>query len=67
MQVTPVNDGWGTAWTYAVVVATDTYTITSSGSDAVAGPPAPTPWINDPYTPDIILSNGQFTQAPTGQ
>ncbi len=67
MQVTPVNDGWGTGWTYAVVVATDTYTITSSGSDAVAGPPAPTPWINDPYTPDIILSNGQFTQAPTGQ
>ena len=67
MQVAPAADGWGTAWTYAVVAANDTYTITSLGSDGAAGPAAPTPWINDPYTPDIALTDGQFTAAPTVQ
>ena len=65
MQVAPAGDGWGTNWGYAVVAGT--YTITSLGSDAAAGPVPPTTWINDPYTPDILLSDGQFTQAPTGQ
>lgn len=65
MQVAPANDGWGTAFVYAT--GADTYTITSNGSDAAAGPAAPAPWINDPYDPDILLTDGQFTQAPTGQ
>jgi len=65
MQVTPANDGWGTAYLY--VVGADTYTITSLGSDAAAGPVAPVPWINDPYDPDIVMTDGQFTFAPTGQ
>ena len=65
MQVAPANDGWGTAYVYAT--GADTYTITSRGSDAAAGPAPPVPWINDPYTPDILLTDGQFTQAPTGQ
>ena len=66
MQVAPAADGWGTAWGYST--GADTYTITSAGSDATAGAPvAPVPWINDPYDPDIILTDGQFTQAPTGQ
>ncbi len=64
MQVTPAADGWGTAWTYAGGV---TYTLTSNGSDGATGPAPPSPWINDPYTSDLILTNGQFTQAPTGQ
>ncbi|MCH7823358.1 MAG: type II secretion system protein GspG [Acidobacteria bacterium] len=67
MQVTPANDGWGTAWVYAFDGANDSYTITSYGSDKASGPAAPTPWINDPYTPDITLTDGQFIQAPTGQ
>ena len=67
MQVIPLNDGWGTALTYSATVATDTYTITSTGSDGATGPAPPSPWINDPYTPDLVLIQGQFTQAPTGQ
>ena len=65
MQVTPANDGWGTAYVYTT--GADTYTITSLGSNAAAGPAAPVPWINDPYDPDITLTDGQFVQAPTGQ
>ena len=65
MQVTPANDGWGNAFTY--VTGADTYTITSNGSDGAAGPAPPATWINDPYDPDIVLTDGQFTQAPTGQ
>ena len=65
MQVTPSNDGWGTGYTY--VTGVDTYTISSLGSDGIAGPPAPVTWINDPYDPDISLTDGQFIQAPTGQ
>ena len=67
MQVTPTNDGWGTNWGYVFNAGNDTYTITSLGSDGSSGPPAPDPWINDPYTPDIALTNGQFMQAPNGQ
>ena len=67
MQVTPTNDGWGTNWGYVFNAGNDTYTITSLGSDGTTGPAAPTPWINDPYTPDIVLVNGQFTQAPSSQ
>ncbi len=65
MQVTPANDGWGTGYVYTT--GADTYTITSLGSNGVAAPAPPVPWINDPYDPDIILTDGQFTQAPTGQ
>ena len=65
MQVTPTNDGWGNPYVY--VGAADTYTITSLGSDSAAGPVAPVPWINDPYDPDIVMTDGQFMFAPTGQ
>ena len=65
MQVAPTNDGWGT--TFGYTTGADTYTITSLGSNAAAGPAPPTPWINDPYDPDITLTDGQFIQAPTGQ
>ena len=67
MQVAPVNDGWGQVWVYVFNAGNDTYSITSWGSDSAVGPAPPTPWINDPYTPDITLTDGQFTQAPTGQ
>ena len=65
MQVAPLNDGWGNPFGY--VTGSDTYTITSLGSDGAAGPAPPNPWINDPYDPDIVLTDGQFTQAPRGQ
>lgn len=65
MQVTPMNDGWGNAFVYTT--GADTYTVTSNGSDGNPGPAAPNPWINAPYDPDIILTVGQFVQAPTAQ
>ena len=65
MQVTPTNDGWGRAYVY--VAGADSYELGSWGSDGAAGPPQPNPWINEPYDPDLVLINGQFTQAPTGQ
>ena len=65
MQVAPANDGWGAAYVYTT--GADTYTITSLGSNSAAGPAPPVPWINDPYDPDITLTDGQFIQAPTGQ
>lgn len=64
MQVAPAEDGWGTAWDYSG--AADTYTLTSFGSDAGAGPAPPATWVNEPYEPDIIMTSGQFTQAPDG-
>ena len=65
MQVPPANDGWGNPYVYAP--GADTYDLTSWGSDDAAGGVAPVPWINEPYDPDIIMTDGQFTQAPTGQ
>jgi general secretion pathway protein G len=65
LQVAPTTDGWGTAFVYASDGTT--YTITSLGSDAGAGPAAPATWINEPYEPDIVMTDGQFIDAPTGQ
>ncbi len=67
MQVVPTNDAWGNAFTYTVDSANDTYTLESNGADGADGPAPPDPWINDPYEPDLILTAGQFTQAPTAQ
>ena len=65
MQVVPVNDGWATPYVYTL--ATGDYTIESLGNDAADGPVPASPWINGPYDGDLELTNGQFTQAPTGQ
>jgi len=64
----PVNDAWGSAFSYRAVAADHgSYTLTSLGSDGEAGPAPPIPWRDEPYEPDIVLSDGRFTQAPTGQ
>jgi len=65
MRVVPPTDGWGNAWLYTT--GADTYTITSLGSDGARGPAPPPNWVRGPDDPDIILTNGQFTQAPTGR
>ena len=65
MQVVPLNDAWATAFQYST--ASGSYSLESYASDAADGPAPPTPWINDPYDIDLELTNGQFTQAPTGQ
>lgn len=67
MQVVPSDDAWGNAMTYTVDTANDTYTLESNGADGADGPAPPDPWVNDPYTPDLTLTDGVFTQAPTGQ
>jgi len=67
MQVTPANDGWGNGWVYGFdAPVAGSYTLTSLGSDGAALPAPPVPWSNEPYDPDLIMINGQFTQAPTG-
>ena len=65
MVEVPVVDAWGNSWTYSL--SNDVYTLTSRGSDGAPGPAPPTPWINAPYEPDLILTNGNFSQAPSGQ
>ena len=67
MQATPAADGWGQVYVYTPSNANQNYLITSWGSDSAAGPAPPAPWINDPYDPDITLTDGMFTAAPTGQ
>ena len=62
-----LNDGWGNAFLYRKADDTESYTLTSYGSDGEAGPAPPDPWRDEPYEPDIVLSDGRFTQAPTGQ
>ena len=65
LLVVPPTDGWGNVWVYTT--GADTYTITSLGSDGAGGPAPPANWVREPDDPDIILTNGQFTQAPTGR
>ena len=67
MQVVPTTDAWANALAYTQTNAGDGYTLDSLGADGADGPAAPTPWVNDPYEPDLEMTNGQFTQAPTGQ
>jgi len=65
MRVVAPTDAWGTAWAYST--GADTYTLTSLGSDGAPGPAPPRVWLDEPYDPDIVLTDGQFTQAPTGR
>lgn len=65
IDVAPTEDGWGNVWIYTV--SADTYTLMSRGSDGAAGPPPPVEWFDEPYDPDIILTDGRFAQAPMGR
>jgi len=65
MSVALTVDCWGNAFVYTV--GTDTYILTSLGSDGAAGRAPPRVWPDEPYDPDIILMDGQFIQAPSGQ
>jgi hypothetical protein len=65
LRVALPTDGWGNAWVY--MTGADTYTLISLGSDGAAGPAPPSVWLDEPYDPDIVLTDGQFTQAPTGR
>ena len=62
LEVVPTNDGWGNGFIY--VVDGNEYEITSLGSDGRAGPAPPQPWTGGAYACDLVLYNGQFTQAP---
>jgi type II secretory pathway pseudopilin PulG len=65
ITATSTNDGWGNPFVYRR--DGDVYTVTSLGSDGTPGPPPPTDWTDRPYDTDIVLSNGQFIQAPAGR
>lgn len=55
-------DRWGFAWSYEHT--TDSYTLSSLGSDGVSGPAAPAGWNGDPFECDLVVWNGNFMQAP---
>jgi len=63
MNPVPPNDSWGNPWAY-VSASADEYALTSYGQDGTTGPAAPIPWTGDPYTADLQVVNGTFTQAP---
>ena len=65
MQVVPSNDGWANGYQYST--SSGSYSLESYGSDGADGPVPTSPWVNGPYDGDLELTNGQFTQAPTGQ
>ncbi len=62
LQVVVTDDGWGNPFGYTT--DGDTYDLTSLGRDGATGPAAPSPWVNEPFEPDIIIIDGMFTQAP---
>ena len=64
LALVPMVDGWGNAWTYTV--GRDGFSLTSMGSDGRAGPDPPTPWGGGSYACDLVMRNGQMTQAPAG-
>ena len=64
LQVLVSDDAWGNPFTYNT--DGDTYNLTSLGRDGAVGPAAPSPWVNQPFEPDIIVIDGMFTQAPEG-
>ena len=64
LQVVVTNDGWGNPLEYNTNQTN--YTLISRGKDGAAGPAAPVPWVNDPFEPDLIVTDGMFTQLPEG-
>ncbi len=64
LQVLVNTDGWTNVFVYNT--NGDNYDLTSLGRDGAAGPVPPTPWINDPFEPDISVNDGVFTQSPSG-
>lgn len=62
LETVPAADGWGNAFTYTT--GPDGFELRSLGSDGRAGPPPPQPWTGGSYACDLIMANGQLTQAP---
>ena len=58
----PAIDGWGNAWNYST--GPNGFTLVSLGEDGRAGPPPPQPWTGGSHACDLVMTNGQFTQAP---
>lgn len=65
MDPVPSVDGWGNGMTYTGARAA--YTLTSLGLDGASGPAPPSPWNDEPFEADLVISNGTFTQAPNAQ
>ena len=63
LGVIPPLDRWGNAWDYQGDGSQ--YTLTSLGQDAAAGPSPPSPWYGDPFSCDLVVTNGVFVQAPS--
>jgi type II secretory pathway pseudopilin PulG len=59
----PAVDGWGNAWSYTA--GPNGFTLVSLGEDGRAGPAPPQPWTGGSHACDLVMTNGQFTQAPS--
>lgn len=57
----PPRDSWDNDFDYS---GGPTYRLRSFGSDGAPGPDAPGEWTGDPYEVDLIVQDGDFTQAP---
>jgi len=64
LQRVPTTDGWGNAWAYST--GRSSFELHSLGSDGRVGPAPPQPWTGGSHACDLIMVNGQFTQAPSG-
>jgi hypothetical protein len=65
LALVPPADAWGNAWIYES--GTDGYTLTSLGAGGLPRPAPPTPWTSGAYDCDLVLTNGQITQGPSGR
>ena len=61
----PTTDGWGNALVY--MTSSSGFELHSLGSDGRAGPAPPQPWTSGSHACDLIMTNGQFTQAPSSR
>ena len=64
LKTVPPGDGWSNAWHIDTNSAGTVYTITSYGADGVSGTNPGGPTGN--FTCDIIFTNNQFYQWPSG-
>ena len=65
LALVPPADAWGNAWIYEAGL--DGYTLKSLGAGGQPGPAPPSPWTSGAYDCDLVLTNGQITQGPSGR
>ncbi len=57
-----LTDPWGNAWVYRA--EDNHFVLLSYGSDGERGPKPPADWNGSDTTPDLIIKDGAWLQAP---